>query len=257
MRSSRLVCVVGLLAVAVVSGVTVGPGASPRALAAAPSTPRDHLEGAHGELLAAAREYRASLENLAALREEALTRARDVAATRQRLADEGLIARREAEAAAQALAAAEEALAATRAEIAAADHVMTEATANALLATLPAAGPGSMTVTPMLVRFQGVRDWTLTQLTSVQEFFADRFGRALPVSALGQTRTHDRLGFDHRNALDVAVHPDSAEGQALLAWLRSRGVSFFAYRGPVVGESTGAHVHIGEPSPRLTSPRTG
>jgi hypothetical protein len=46
------------------------------------------------------------------------------------------------------------------------------------------------------------------------------------------------------------VHPDSAEGRALIAWLRSQGVSFLAFRGPVSGEATGAHVHIGEPSPR-------
>jgi len=61
---------------------------------------------------------------------------------------------------------------------------------------------------------------------------------------------HDQLGFDHRNALDVAVHPDSPEGKALMAWLRSEGVSFLAFRGPVSGEATGAHVHVGEPSPR-------
>jgi hypothetical protein len=70
------------------------------------------------------------------------------------------------------------------------------------------------------------------------------------VSALGQTPAHDRLGFDHRNALDVAVHPDSPEGQALMTWLQAQGVSFLAFRGAITGEATGAHVHIGEPSPR-------
>jgi hypothetical protein len=75
------------------------------------------------------------------------------------------------------------------------------------------------------------------------------------VSAFGQTPLHDRLGFDHRNAVDVAVHPDSVEGQALMAWLREHGVSFLAFRGPVAGEATGAHVHVGEPSPRLAALR--
>src|SRR5437764_663178 len=70
------------------------------------------------------------------------------------------------------------------------------------------------------------------------------------VSAARQTPAHDRLGLDHRNAMDVAVHPDSPEGQALMTWLRAQGVSFLAFRGAITGEATGAHVHIGEPSPR-------
>jgi hypothetical protein len=40
------------------------------------------------------------------------------------------------------------------------------------------------------------------------------------------------------------------EGRALIAWLQRQGVSFLAFRGPVRGTATGAHVHIGEPSPR-------
>jgi hypothetical protein len=70
------------------------------------------------------------------------------------------------------------------------------------------------------------------------------------VSALGQTAVHNRLGFDHRNAADVAVHPDSPEGRALLDHLRALGVPFLAFRGAVAGASTGAHVHVGAPSPR-------
>jgi len=42
-----------------------------------------------------------------------------------------------------------------------------------------------------------------------------------------------------------------------MTWLRARGVSFLAFRGAVAGEATGAHVHIGEPSPRRASPRAG
>jgi hypothetical protein len=36
----------------------------------------------------------------------------------------------------------------------------------------------------------------------------------------------------------------------LIAWLEREGVSFLAFRGAVRGEATGAHVHVGEPSPR-------
>jgi hypothetical protein len=51
----------------------------------------------------------------------------------------------------------------------------------------------------------------------------------------------------------VAVHPDTDEGRALTAWLQSRGVPFIAFRSPVPGSATGAHVHVGEPSPRLSA----
>jgi hypothetical protein len=209
------------------------------------------------DLASTAREYRASLANLLPFREEAVTRAREALTTRRQLVEDGLIARRDAEVAEQALAAAESALASTHAEIAQAEQMVAEAAAAAVLASLPPSRPGALTVTPTLLRFHGRRDWSLAQVATLERFFAERFHRALPVSALGQTAAHDRLGFDHRNALDVAVHPDSPEGQTLMAWLRARDVSFLAFRSPVAGEATGAHVHIGEPSPRRASPRAG
>jgi hypothetical protein len=202
------------------------------------------------ELAEAAREYRVSLGNLLPFREAAVARARETLATRQQLAEQGLVARREIEVAEQALVTAQAALASTQAEIGEAERMVAEAEAAAVLASLPPPRPGVLTVTPTLLRFHGPRPWSLP---SLERFFTERFHRALPVSALGQTAVHDRLGFDHRNALDVAVHPDSAEGQALMAWLRTQGVSFLAFRGPVAGEATGAHVHIGEPSPRRAS----
>jgi hypothetical protein len=104
------------------------------------------------------------------------------------------------------------------------------------------------------VRFRGTRPWSLSLTRTVADFFSRAFGRTLPVSAYGQTPVHDRLGFDHRNAIDVAVHPDSAEGRAVMAWLRQAGLSFIAFRSAVAGASTGAHIHIGEPSQRLALP---
>ena len=205
------------------------------------------------ELAEAAREYRATLVTLLPFREEAVSRARATLATRRQLVEQGLIARRDAETAQEALAAAESALAATHADLEQTERMVAEAAAAALLASLPPPKPGAVTVTPTLTRFNGPREWSLAQVASLERFFTERFHRALPVSALGQTPAHDRLGFDHRNALDVAVHPDSAEGQAVMTWLRARGVPFLAFRGPIAGEATGAHVHIGEPSPRRAS----
>ena len=200
----------------------------------------------------AARQYRASLANLLPFHEQAVTRARDTLVKRRQLFEDGLIARRDAEAAEAALAAAESALAATHTEIAEADRMVVEADAAEVLASLPPPRTGAVTETPTLLRFHGPRAWSLAQVAELERFFTERFHRALPVSARGQTPAHDRLGFDHRNALDVAVHPDTAEGQALMAWLRTRGVPFLAFRGAVAGEATGAHVHVGEPSPRRT-----
>ena len=63
----------------------------------------------------------------------------------------------------------------------------------------------------------GTVSWSLAEDTPrLQRFFRVRFGRALPVSAFGQSPLHDRMEFDHGNALDVAVDPSSSDGQ--LSW---------------------------------------
>jgi hypothetical protein len=51
--------------------------------------------------------------------------------------------------------------------------------------------------------------------------------------------------------MDVALHPDSAEGKALMDYLRRSGVPFIAFRSSVPGASTGPHIHVGRPSGRL------
>ena len=84
----------------------------------------------------------------------------------------------------------------------------------------------------------------------IKPFFLSKFGRSLPVSAFGQTRLHSRLGFDHRNSIDVALSPDSAAGRALISKLRGFGVPFITFRRAIPGIATGAHIHIGRPSPR-------
>lgn len=99
---------------------------------------------------------------------------------------------------------------------------------------------------------QGRVPWSIKQAPNIDRYFFQTFGHNLPVSALGQTPTHNRMRFDHRDAMDVALHPNSAEGKALIAYLRRSGVPFIAFRGAVIGASTGAHIHIGRPSRRMT-----
>lgn len=101
---------------------------------------------------------------------------------------------------------------------------------------------------------QGVKfsaDWSLEQAEKIKNFFLEKFGRALPVSAMGQTELHDRLKYDHHEAMDVALHPDSKEGRALIAYLRQTGTPFIAFRRRINGLATGPHIHIGNPSPKL------
>jgi hypothetical protein len=100
-------------------------------------------------------------------------------------------------------------------------------------------------------RFNGSGSWLLANAWQVESFFAARFGRRLPVSAYGQSDLHTRWGFDHRQSLDVGLHPDSPEGQALIAYLRDAGIPFIAFRSAVPGSATGPHIHIGRPSQRL------
>lgn len=102
-----------------------------------------------------------------------------------------------------------------------------------------------------VARFTGGARWSLKDAPSIQNYFAKTFGYNLPISAYGQSATHSRLGLDHRNAIDVALYPDSTEGRALIGHLRQSGIPFMVFKGAVMGASTGPHIHIGHPSGHL------
>ena len=106
-------------------------------------------------------------------------------------------------------------------------------------------------VKPTLMMRSTAGSWSLGNLGMVQQFFSKTFGRALPTSTIGQSATHNRMGWDHRHAVDVGLHPDSSEGRALIAYLQNSGIPFIAFRGAIPGVSTGPHIHIGSPSHRL------
>jgi len=193
----------------------------------------------------AIRDYREALERVRQFDEAAVLRARREAERRRELPS-AIISRRELEDTERALAAAEQKLEHTQRQILEADHAIMEVLAEARTARRsPLDRPDGGVI---LVRHRGSLRWSLAEAPKVQVFFERRFGRPLPVSAFGQTPLHDRLGFDHHEALDVAVLPDSVEGAALMEYLRSAGYSFLAYRAGVPGEATGAHIHIGEAS---------
>jgi hypothetical protein len=116
----------------------------------------------------------------------------------------------------------------------------------------PAVGSRSQRLSAALV--QGIKysaDWSLEKAEKIKDFFVKRFGHDLPVSAMGQTETHDKLGFDHHDAMDVALNPDSREGRTLIGYLRQMKIPFIAFRRRVEGAATGPHIHIGNPSHRM------
>jgi hypothetical protein len=100
---------------------------------------------------------------------------------------------------------------------------------------------------------RGSGNWRITDAARVEEFFLRKFGRPLPLSTIGQSDLHTRWGYDHRNGMDVGLHPDSVQGRGLIEFLRMEGIPFLAFRGAVPGVSTGPHVHIGNPSRRLSA----
>jgi hypothetical protein len=132
-----------------------------------------------------------------------------------------------------------------------ADIAITEAVLGEKVERLPALPLNGYSETTDLARFNGGFKWSLKEAPRLERYFADTFRRRLPVTALGQSSTHDRLRFDHREAMDIGLHPDSVEGRALIAHLRKSGIPFIAFREAIGGTSTGPHIHIGKPSRRL------
>ena len=204
-------------------------------------------------LLSASKAYRESLEKLLELQRQDQERAAELVGKRKDLLDLGVIARRELEEAERALTEAQDTVAGTGKQIAEVDHLVAEVNAAEELAKMPATSPGIYRSARLLVRYVGASRWALSDFGKVDAFFRLKFSRPLPASAVGQTETHNRLGFDHREAIDVAVHPDSEEGQALTDYLASQGISFIAIRGTIPGSATGAHIHIGPPSKRIST----
>jgi hypothetical protein len=95
--------------------------------------------------------------------------------------------------------------------------------------------------------------WSIADANKVENFFLTSFGRALPTTAFGQSSLHTRWGWDHRQGIDVGLHPDSPEGTALLEFLRNEKIPFLTFRSAVPGVATGPHIHIGRASHRLAS----
>ncbi|SRR5581483_10947470 len=171
---------------------------------------------------------------------------------KRKLRQAGQISEDEVRETEQAFVAALKQVYAMRSSVLETDIAITEAVLGEKVERMPALPVNGFSETKELARFNGGFKWSLQEAPRVEKYFTETFGRRLPVTALGQSETHNRLGFDHRDSMDVALHPDSTEGRALIDHLRKSGIPFIAFRGAVPGASTGPHIHIGRPSQRLS-----
>ncbi len=215
----------------------------------------DKLEKLAADSARALAKYRATLDPVLEIYERELERQTELAEIRQDLYERGVLSASDVQQGRRALAAAKKNVDEMRRAKAEVDRMMAETRMIEIGKQRPL-GRGGYEETPGLVRFNGTASWSLAEDTpKLQRFFLARFGRALPISAFGQSPLHDRMGFDHRNALDVAVDPSSSDGRALMDYLRTAGIPFIASWGAIPGAASGAHIHVGQPSPRLVGRR--
>ena len=103
----------------------------------------------------------------------------------------------------------------------------------------------------LAIASEGKGTLTDRDFAGLESAFQRQFAHPLPVSARGETAIHRSLGFDHRERFDIALNPDQQEGRWLIGLLNRLQVPHIAFRRAVAGKATGAHIHIGLPSPRL------
>jgi hypothetical protein len=258
----------GLLPLLLVSSLFAAPHIKAQnkrrqpASATAPSkkaSAKDELEKSRDEFVRLTEEYKKSLKELMGFYKKDVERAEEKAAKLKELYAQGLVSRRDVEDSEQATTEAKAKIAEAEKQMRAADEqvaeMMVEAKALEEMAKAPPPAKGRLTTTTSYIRYSGAGSWLLSESWKIQQFFLQKFGRQLPVSTYGQSALHNRWSLDHRNAMDVGVHPDSPEGQALMGFLRANGIPFAAFRGAIPGSSTGPHIHIGLPSHRFAPPQ--
>jgi hypothetical protein len=206
------------------------------------------------EFIKATKDYKSSLEKLLALYERNVHKAEDQLTQAKELFSQGLISRAQLTESEAAVASANDKVNETRRQIGTADSqiadTLLEAQAEAQMAKI-VVRKGSLLRTAAYIRYNGPANWSLPDSWKIQRFFQDTFKKPLPVAVFGQGAIHDRWRLDHRNAMDVSLHPDGPEGQALMNFLRSNGIPFLGFRAAIPGTATGPHIHIGRPSHRF------
>jgi hypothetical protein len=216
--------------------------------------PQTELAKLREEFINATKDYKASLGKLLAIYEGNVTKAEEKLELSKKLLAEGLIARSQLEENERAVAAAKEQVAESRRQMTSADQqiagVLVETAADEQISKDLRLARQRLVRTAAFTRFTGGPGWNLSEAWKVQRFFSDRFNKQLPIAVFGQGAIHERWRLDHRNAMDIQLHPDGVEGQALLNFLQKNGIPYLAFPSAIPGTATGPHIHIGRPSHR-------
>lgn len=200
------------------------------------------------------KEYKASLEKLLTLYKGSIKKAEDRHEKSKGLFKDGLISKAQLEESEQALTIEQLKATGVEQQMKSADtqiaQALMEVEGDKQIAKLGPLKKGGFIKTTSFIRYSGTGSWAITQAGKLEMFFQQAFKRPLPIAVFGQGNIHNRWRLDHRNAMDVSVHPDSKEGQALVSFMQSNGIPFSAFRGAIPGVATGPHIHIGRPSHR-------
>ena len=206
------------------------------------------------EYVKATKEYKARLDRLLAIYEGNVKSAEEKLDNAKKLHEEGLISRTQVEDSQRLVKTEQDKVSETRKQMATADSqiadFLVEADADATLAKNLRLAKSKLIRTTSFIRYNGTAGWSLSDAWKVQRFFSDSFNKPLPIAVFGQGAIHDRWHLDHRNAMDIQLHPDGVEGQALMNFLEKKGIPFSAFRSAIPGTATGPHIHIGRPSHR-------
>lgn len=250
---SRTVILVLILAVTSVQGLGQKKPVRPKPRPV-PTKPKSELEKLRDQYVSATKEYKASLEKLLAMYRQNVVKAEQQHDRMKKLLEEGLISKRELEQSETALADAKLKVSTVESQISGADaqiaQALVEVEGDKEIAKLGKMARGTFVRTGSFIRFTGAGSWVITQAGKIESFFQQTFKRPLPIAVFGQGAIHNQWRLDHRNAMDISLHPDGAEGQALIEFMRQNGIPFSAFRGAIPGVATGPHIHIGMPSHR-------
>ena len=242
-----------LLLVAASFSVDVSAQRKSKKKPAAPAQPTE-LARLREEYVKASNEYKTSLQKLLVIYEGNVKKAEEKLEQSRKLLAEGLISRVQFEESERGLATAKNEVAGIQRQITNADQqvasIFVETQAEKEISRNLRLARQSLVRTSSFTRFTGAPGWGLNEAWKVQKFFSDTFNKQLPIAVFGQGAIHERWRLDHRNAMDIQLHPDSAEGQALLNFLQKNGIPYLAFRAAIPGTATGPHIHIGRPSHR-------
>lgn len=249
-RRAALVLLLGLFSVI----FPINGHAQSKKAKSKPVPPVNELAKLQEDFIKATKEYKANLAKLQTIYERNVTRAEGKLAQNQVLFKGGLVSKNQ-------LAESETAVAAAKEKVSEAVHQMATADSQIANTLLEAQAEASMTKTPMrkgslltttsYISYSGAGAWMLSDAWKVRRFFLESFKKQLPVAVFGQGSIHDRWRLDHRNAMDISLHPDGPEGHALMNYLRANRIPFLAFRAAIPGTATGPHIHIGWPSHRF------